>query len=436
MDTPSSPPVGGPRFPDRLRAFLLTFAVVDVFLAILVIATVYTTNLVVGYLVAAAALLLVLRIVAVLGFIWAPVCATVGLLAWVATQASGVDPVVVGLAMGLMTYASPAARLDLERASDLFRLFREQPTPELARTASIGLQAAISPNERLQTLFHPWTSFVIVPLFAVANAGIPIDASFLSHAYTSPVTLGIIFGYVLGKPIGITGSTLLVTKLSRGRLRPPVGWAAVAGGGLIAGIGFTVSLLIANLAFHGDTLDDAKLGVLTAAAVASSLSWLLFRATAKLPQPVRIKALLGTSQLLTDLADPVDPDQDHYRGPEDAPVTLVEYGDFECPFCGRAEPVVRELLADFGDLRYVWRHLPLTDVHPNAQLAAEASEAAAAQGRFWEMHDLLLAHQDALRPPDLMRYAEELGLDVDRFTTSFAATYTPVGSPRTSTAPI
>ncbi len=406
----------GPRFPDRLRAFLLTFAVVDDVLAILVIATVYTTNLVVGYLVVAAALLLALRVVAVLGFIWAPVCATVGLLAWVATQASGVDPVVVGLAMGLMTYASPAARLDLERASDLFRLFREQPTPELARTASIGLQAAISPNERLQTLFHPWTSFVIVPLFAVANAGIPIDASFLSHAYTSPVTLGIIFGYVLGKPIGITGSTLLVTKLSRGRLRPPVGWAAVAGGGLIAGIGFTVSLLIANLAFHGDTLDDAKLGVLTAAAVASSLSWLLFRATAKLPQPVRIKALLGTSQLLTDLADPVDPDQDHYRGPEDAPVTLVEYGDFECPFCGRAEPVVRELLADFGDLRYVWRHLPLTDVHPNAQLAAEASEAAAAQGRFWEMHDLLLAHQDALRPPDLMRYAEELGLDVDRFT--------------------
>jgi protein-disulfide isomerase len=295
-------------------------------------------------------------------------------------------------------------------------MFREQPTPELARTASIGLQAAISPNERLQTLFHPWTSFVIVPLFAVANAGIAINASFLSHAYTSPVTLGIIFGYVLGKPIGITGSTLLVTKLSRGRLRPPVGWAAVAGGGLIAGIGFTVSLLIANLAFHGDTLDEAKLGVLTAAAIASSLSWLLFRATAKLPQPVRIKALLGTSQLLTDLADPVDPDQDHYRGPEEAPVTLVEYGDFQCPYCGRAEPVVRELLADFGDVRYVWRHLPLTDVHPNAQLAAEASEAAAAQGQFWEMHDLLLAHQDALRPPDLMRYAEELGLDVDRFS--------------------
>jgi Na+/H+ antiporter NhaA len=406
----------GPRFPDRLRAFMLTIVVVDDLLSIVVIAIFYTTNFLIGYLVLAVALLVALRVVAVLGFKWAPVCATVGLLAWIATQKSGVDPVVVGLAMGLMVYASPASRPDLERATDLFKMFREQPTPELARSASIGLQAAISPNERLQTFFHPWTSFVIVPLFAVANAGIAINAGFLSDAYTSPVTLGIIFAYIIGKPVGITGASLLVTKLSRGRLRPPVGWAAVAGGGFIAGIGFTVSLLIANLAFHGKTLDEAKLGVLTAGVLASSLTWLVFRETAKLPQQVRIRALLGTSQVLTDLADPVDPDRDHYRGPEHSPVTLVEYGDFQCPYCGRAEPVVRELLADFGDVRYVWRHLPLTDVHPNAQIAAEASEAAAAQGRFWEMHDLLLAHQDALRPPDLERYAEELGLDVNRFT--------------------
>src|SRR5262249_20156640 len=154
-------------------------------------------------------------------------------------------------------------------------------------------------------------------------------------------------------------------------------------------------------AFHGVTLDEAKLGVLTAAAVASSLTWLLFRATARLPAQLRIRALLGSAELLTDLAVPIDPERDHVRGPEDAPVTLVEYGDFQCPYCGRAEPVVRELLADFGDVRYVWRHLPLRDVHPNAQIAAEAAEAAAAQGSFWEMHDLLLARQDALRPPDL-----------------------------------
>ena len=115
---------------------------------------------------------------------------------------SGVDPVVLGLAVGLVTWAYPAGRGELERATDLFRSFREQPTPELARSASAGLQAAVSPNARLQQLYHPWTSYVIVPLFALANVGIAIDGDFLSRAYTSPITLGILVGYVLGKPVG------------------------------------------------------------------------------------------------------------------------------------------------------------------------------------------------------------------------------------------
>ncbi len=406
----------GPRFPDRLRAFMLTVSVVDDIVALIVIATVYSTEIAFGALALSIATLAVVFIVDRTSIRTGLVYLALGVIAWLAMTQSGVDPVVVGLAMGLMTYASPASRLDLERASDLFRLFREQPTPELARTATSGLQAAISPNERLQQLFHPWTSYVIVPLFGLANAGIAIDASFLRHAYTSPVTLGIIFGYVAGKPIGITGGAWLVTKLSRGRLRPPVGWAAVAGGGFIAGIGFTVALLIADLAFTGTTLADAKLGLLTAAAVAATSTWLLFRATAKLPTRLRIRALLGTAEQLIDLAVPVDADRDHIRGPADAKVTLVEYGDLECPFCGQAEPVIRELLTDIGDLRYVWRHLPLTDVHPRAQLAAEASEAASAQGKFWEMHDRLLDHQDALTPRDLVEHAKALELDADRFS--------------------
>jgi Na+/H+ antiporter NhaA len=406
----------GPRFPDRLRAFMLTVAVVDDIAALVVIGTVYTTDFKLVPLLGAAALLVVVAIAARKGVRYGLVYATLGAGAWLATMKSGIDPVVIGLALGLMTYASPAARFDLERATDLFRLFREQPTPELARSASIGVQAAISPNERLAQLYHPWTSYAIVPLFALANAGIPIDTSFLSHAYTSPITIGIILAYVLGKPIGITGASLVVTKISGGRLRPPVGWVAVAGGGLIAGIGFTVALLIANLAFTGETLNEAKLGVLSAAVLASVLTWVVFRATAKLPTRLKIKALLGSAELLIDLAVPVDPEHDHIRGPLEAPVTLVEYGDLECPFCGQAEPVVRELLAGSSELRYVWRHLPLNDVHPRAQLAAEATEAAAAQGQFWEMHDLLLTRQDALRPQDLIGYAGELGLDVERFT--------------------
>jgi protein-disulfide isomerase len=140
--------------------------------------------------------------------------------------------------------------------------------------------------------------------------------------------------------------------------------------------------------------------------------------TALLPRDIYTRALLGTSEPIVDLYIDVDPERDHVRGPLHAPVTVVEYGDFECPYCGQAEPVIRELLEDFGDVRYVWRHLPLNDVHPNAQLAAEAAEAAADEGAFWEMHDLLLAHQDALRPADLLHYAAQLGLDLERFTTA------------------
>jgi Na+/H+ antiporter NhaA len=405
----------GPRFPDRLRAFMLTLSVADDLLALAVIAIVYTEDFAPEPLLVAVALL-----VAILGLRWLPLPhgllkLVLGTATWVALYESGIDPVVSGLALGLVVYATPAARESLERATDLFRRFREQPTPELEREARLGLREALSPNERLQQLFHPWTSYVIVPLFALANAGVLINAEVLGRAFTSPITLGILIGFVVGKPVGIVGTSWLITTLTRGRLRPPVGWAALAGGGAIAGIPFTVSLLVANLAFEGEQLENAKLGLLGAGVLASTLTWLLFRATARLPRQLRIRALLGTSDAITDLDTPVDPERDHIRGPDDAPVTLVEYGDFECPYCGRAEPIVRELLSDFGDLRFVWRHLPLTDVHPRARAAAEAAEAAGEQGAFWEMHDLLLDHQDELRPPDLINYAEQLGLDIDKF---------------------
>jgi len=406
----------GPRFPERLRAFLLTVVVIDDVVALVVIATVYTSQLNVIPLLVALALFAALMALSRLHVRQGIVYLVVGVATWVALHLSGVDPVVVGLAMGLLTYASPAGREELERATDRFRDFREQPTPELARSARAGLQQAVSPNERLQDAFHPWTSYVIVPLFALANAGISVDSGFLSQAYRSPITLGIIAAYVIGKPAGVLTGSWLVTLAARGRLRPPVGWAAVAGGGTIAGIGFTVSLLIATLAFHGRDLEEAKLGILTAALAAAGLTWVFFRITASLPPARRARALLGTAESIVDLADPVDPDRDHIRGPSEAPVTLVEYADFECPYCGQAEPIVRELLADFGDIRYVWRHLPLRDVHPHAQIAAEAAEAAARQGAFWEMHDLLLDHQGALLTRDLVGYSEQLGLDAARFT--------------------
>jgi Na+/H+ antiporter NhaA len=407
--------VVGPRFPDRLRSFILTVVVVDDLVALVIIATVYTNHLVTRALAVAVALFLTVLVVRAAHVRRGLIYAALGAAMWVAFLKSGIDPVVPGLLIGMLAYAYPASREELERASSLFRLFREQPTAELARSARAGVVSALSVNERLQQIYHPWTSYAIVPLFALANVGIVISGSFLSRAFTSPITLGILVGYVVGKPVGVTGTAWLVKRITHGKLRPPVGWAAVAGGGAIAGIGFTVSLLIATLAFKGAQLEEAKLGVLSAAVVASGATWLVFRVTARLPRRLRLRALHGGDAPIVDLAVPVDPERDHIRGPSEAPVTLVEYGDFECPYCGQAEPVVRELLADFGDVRYVWRHLPLTDVHPHAQLAADAAEAAAAQGDFWGMHDLMLVHQGDLEPHDLARYAGELGLDVERF---------------------
>jgi protein-disulfide isomerase len=322
--------------------------------------------------------------------------------------------VIAGLFVGLVTGAYPPQRAKLERVVELARSFREQPTPELARTARRGFASAISANDRLQHALHPWASFVIVPLFALANVGIHLNGPLLSRAFTSPITLGIVAAYGLGKPLGVLGSATVALRLRLGRRA--LSWPTIAAGGIVAGIGFTVSLLISSLAFHGKELEEAKLGVLSAAVVAAVAGWAAFRLIEHLPESTRARQIAGTIEDTADLSDDVDPARDHLRGAEDAPVTLVEYGDYQCPYCGQAEVVVRELLLSFGDdLRYVWRHLPLNDVHPDAQLAAEAAEAAGAQGAFWEMHDRLLDHQDSLTPSDLGSHAEALGLDIGRF---------------------
>jgi Na+/H+ antiporter NhaA len=401
----------------RLRVVLLTVAIFDDLVALLVIATVYTHHVSLVPLAVAAGLFGALLALRYTPASWRrQAAAALGVAVWVALLESGIDPVISGLAVGLITSAYPPGRVELERVTELIRSFREQPTPELARSAQLGLTSAISPNERLQYRLHPWTSFVIVPLFALANAGIHVNGSLLSAAVTSPITLGIFFGYVVGKPAGIAGACWLASRPWLGGMRLTLSWPAIAGAAALGGVGFTVSLLISSLAFHGRQLDEAKLGVLAAAAVAALAAFGVFRVMRRLPASVRARQLMGTSDDILDLSEDVDPERDHVRGSEAAPVTLVEYGDYECPYCGQAEVVIRDLLDSFGDdLRYVWRHLPLSDVHRDAQMAAEAAEAAAAQDAFWGMHDLLLDHQDELQPSALNRYAEELGLDLDRF---------------------
>ena len=404
----------GREVPDRMRVFVLTVFVVDDLGALLVIAFVYSDKIVITPLVAAAAVYVLMLVAVRFRLQRRSVFVVLGIVVWGLLRASGVDPVVAGLAIGLAVPAYSPSRTELEDATGLVRAFREQPTPELARSARAGLAAALSPNARLQSFYHPWTSYLIVPLFALANAGVVLNGSFLAKAYTAPITLGVLIGYVAGKPVAVMLSSWLVTRLSHGKIVPPIGWAAVLGSGTIAGIGFTAALLIATRAFTGQDLAEAKLGALSAVVVAGGLTWGVLRITQLLPAEKRARLLLGDTRLIQDLIPAVDPDHDHIRGPKQALLTIIEFGDFECPYCGQAEPVVRDILTDTS-IRYVWRHLPLTDVHPRAQIAAEATEAAAAQDAFWPMHDLLLQHQDALTMDDLSGYAESLGLDVTRF---------------------
>ncbi len=411
----------GRRLPASLRALMLSISVVDDVVALLVIAVFYSDEIhLPALLVALGALLAVVVVLRLADAGRGLFCALLAVVVWVALHEAGVDPVVTGLAVGALVIAYPAPRGDLERASRLFRLFREQPTPELQRSAARGLASAISPNERLEQRFLPWVSFGIVPLFALANAGIELSAERLADAFTSPVTLGILCGCVVGKIVGVVGSMAGAQLLSGRRLRPNVGWGSVTAAGSIAGAAFTVSLLIAAIAFEGEELNQARIGIIATLIGSFAVSWAVSGVIGLLPAARRTRALLGTSEPLTDLGVAVDERHDHVRGPADAAVTLVEYGDFECPYCGQAEGVVRDLLGSETDVRYVWRHLPLTDVHPNAQAAAEASEAAARQGRFWDMHDLLMDRQDQLGERDLLRHARELGLDTEAFREDLA----------------
>ncbi len=405
-----------PRGATRVRIFLLTLAVFDDLAALVVIAIVYTSH------VDVTALLIALALFgALLGLRYLPVGRTIASIIvaaalWVATLESGIDPVVTGLAIGLVTGAYPPARDDLERASAVAREFREQPTPELARSVQQTVASAISANERMQYQLHPWVSFAVLPLFALANAGLKITGSLLETAIGSPVFLGIALGYLLGKPAGIALGSWFATRPSLRGPRPLISGPVLTAAGTCAGIGFTVSLLISSLAFKGQLLSEAKLAALATVLLAPALTAIVFAVVRRLPSGLRARQIGRTAEDIPDLVEDVDPERDHIRGPEDAPVTLLEYGDFECPYCGRAEQAIRELLLAAGsDVRYVWRHLPLNDVHPFAQAAAEAAEAAAAQGSFWEMHDLLLEHQDALRPMELAAHANALGLDVERF---------------------
>lgn len=397
-----------PKFPARLRIFLITLAVVDDVGALLVIALFYSERIIVGPLVVSLLLVAAIAAVRFLPAARGPAYAALGFALWVALFMAGIHPTLAGVAVALLIPVFSPERTQVEEVMARIRAFRQSPNSRYAREVTRGLRESISINERLQMAVGPYVSFLVLPLFALVNAGVMLDAESVGAALRSPLTWGIVAGLVVGKFVGITAATWFMTRTGLGELAPGMTLRRVAGGAALSGIGFTISLFIVDIAIDDPgRREQAIIGVLIASVTAFFLGWVIFKLTDRLspPDPVGQK-----------LVRPVDPARDHIAGDPDAPLTLVEYGDFECPFCSRATGAIDEVREHLGaELRYVWRHLPLHREHPRAVDAARASEAAALQGRFWEMVHELFSHQDDLEWSDLYRYAVAVGCDIERF---------------------
>jgi len=268
----------GPRCPDRLRLFLLTLAIVDDIGAITVMALFYSGELHGTALVIAAILIAVL-----LGLRWAGVWrlwpyVLVGIALWLAVYSSGVHGTLAGVVVGLVLPSREPGPEQVERTRAYGRALREQPDAERARLAGLAAAATVPAGARLQQTLHNWTAFVVVPVFGLANAGVPLDAQTLREAATSPVTIGIWVALVAGNAVGITAGTAVALRTGWGVLPGGVRWSHLMAGATLAGIGFTISLFITDLAFADEQLkEQAKIGILGGSATAAVLGVILLR---------------------------------------------------------------------------------------------------------------------------------------------------------------
>jgi len=263
----------GSRIPQTLRVFMLSLAIIDDIGAILVVAIGYSSHIAWPALALAALGVAVVRAMAALGFRGFPIYFLIGGFIWVAVDASGIHATVTGVILGLMT---PARRwVSDDRLYAILKQVIAHPASDegsgdtrdrnTLQVAEVAARETLSPVERLEIALHPWVGFVIMPLFAFANAGVPLSMDILD----GPVTLAVLAGFAVGKPVGVLSFSWLAVR-SGIAIRPPeLSWGSLAGGGLLAGIGFTMALFIANLAFSESLIGSAKLGILLASVVSA-----------------------------------------------------------------------------------------------------------------------------------------------------------------------
>lgn len=268
----------GPRCPPTMKVLLLSIAIVDDIGAIIVIAFFYTNQIHPEWLLAASAFAIVIALLRTARVWWTPVYVVLGVAMWYSVFESGVHATLAGVTLGLLTPALPVDPSGIRDALQEASSLAEEPSPAKVRATTLQAKELVAVAERLEHLLHPWSSFVIVPVFALANAGVLISVDAMREAATSTVVLGVVVGLVVGKLVGISGFAWLAVRFGLGALPEGVGWRHVVAVSAVAGIGFTVALFIAELAFgeHG-IVDEAKVGVLLGSFAAALLGWGLMR---------------------------------------------------------------------------------------------------------------------------------------------------------------
>jgi Na+/H+ antiporter NhaA len=405
--------VVGRAVPVNLRAFVLALSVVDDVGALAVIAVAYTDDLTLLPLAVAAA-----GLVAVLGLrrmrVWrGGAYLLLAVPIWLGVLASGVHPTVAGVAIGLLLPVHPPSAREVDAAEAAARAYGRTPTSGGAHRAVLSLTRSVSVNERGQRLFRPWVNLAVIPVFALANAGVVLSGETLAAAATSGLTWAIVAGLVVGKVVGVTTASTVAVRLGVGRLPSGLFPRHVLAAGVLSGIGFTISLFIIDLALDDPVLAaEARIGVLAASAIAAVLAL----------GAVAVVRVVDRSRLpgRQRLSRPVGVERDHVRGRAGAPMELVVYASFVFTNAGRTAEVVDELREVLGeDLVFVFRHR-LTD-DPCSSRAAEAAEAAHAQSRFWPMHDAMAARAGRLDERAIRRCAADAGLNLARVDDALAA---------------
>ncbi len=268
----------GSRIPRTLRVFLLSLAIVDDIGAILVIAVFYTDSLSAGWLLTALALLIAMAFLRQIRVWYWPLYLLIGVFVWWATFKSGVHATVAGVALGLLAPARPLQSAGQAREIASWLRDKEEVFPVDVRWAGFHIRESQSVAERMEVALHPITSFLIIPVFALANAGVALGGDALTDAASSAVTLGVILGLVVGKTVGVTIAALAAARFGIARLPRGMSPLHVVGLAMVAGIGFTVSIFISGLAFTDPAIEDqAKIGILFASFLAAGVGLALLR---------------------------------------------------------------------------------------------------------------------------------------------------------------